>query len=84
MTTHNSFVHIQDGPQENILKIEEKDHLKSKNLQNNVQKINFVTPMCSACKDKMQFSEGDVIYGDKWYHSSCWKEIQKIVELVSQ
>lgn len=50
---------------------------------NTIQKINFVVPRCSVCKHEMEFSEGDVIFGDKWYHSSCWKEIQSLVEMVS-
>jgi hypothetical protein len=43
-----------------------------------IEKNNFFVPKCYACKNEMQFSEGDVIYGDKWYHIGCWKEPEKI------
>lgn len=83
MTT-KSFARMQDDSEGNILTIEENDHSKSRDLQDNViQKNNFSSPRCSACKDEMQFSEGDVIYGDKWYHNLCWKEIQKMAEMAS-
>ena len=88
-TTHHSFVHIQDDSHEkgqtHFLEIEAgKEHSsKQEVLQTMTQKINFFVPKCSACKDEMQFSEGDVIYGDKWYHNSCWKDIEKIMEFTS-
>ncbi len=83
--TNNSFTHIQECSKNDVTTIEKNSHLKSNDLQNNtVQKNNFFPPTCSACKGKMQVSEGDVIYGDKWYHNSCWKEIQKMAEIISQ
>lgn len=53
--------------------------------QDEPQKIepDFFIPKCDACKNEMHFAEGDVIYGDKWYHNSCWKEPEKI-KLLSQ
>jgi hypothetical protein len=87
-TTHHSFVHIQDDSHEkgqHFLEIEVgKEHSsKQEVLQTITQKINFFIPKCSACKDEMQFAEGDVIYGDKWYHNSCWKDNEKITEFAS-
>jgi hypothetical protein len=28
-------------------------------------------PSCDICNKKMQFVEGDVIFGEKWYHKDC-------------
>ena len=41
---------------------------------------NFLTQTCSLCKKKMVLSEGDMIYGDKWYHNSCWCMVEKNTE----
>ncbi|HXU95607.1 MAG TPA: hypothetical protein VFP45_04135 [Candidatus Nitrosotalea sp.] len=30
-------------------------------------------PNCTACGKEMQFVEGDIIYGEKWYHNGCLK-----------
>lgn len=83
MTTHHSFVHLQNDSREDDFFEVEETHSKPKVVQS-MQKSNFCIPKCSACKDEMQFSEGDVIYGDKWYHDSCWKEIEKLVDFMSQ
>lgn len=84
MTT-NSFVDIKDSSKNNVATIEKNIHLKSTDLQDStIQKNSFSPPICSACKGKMQVSEGDVIYGDRWYHNSCWKEIQKLADMISQ
>lgn len=48
-----------------------------------MEKINFFIPKCHACKNDVHFAEGDVIYGDKWFHIGCWKEPKKI-ELLTQ
>lgn len=32
-----------------------------------------IIPNCTACGKEMQFVEGDVIYGEKWYHNECLK-----------
>lgn len=42
-----------------------------------VQTANFSKPKCSACNDEIQFIEGDIIYGDKWYHNLCWNANQE-------
>ena len=83
MATHRTLTHINDSSKGNILAIERKHNIKAENFHDEGKKINFFIPKCSACKNEMQFLEGDVIYGDKWYHSSCWDEIQKIIGLVS-
>ncbi len=28
-------------------------------------------PSCSFCNTKMRFVEGDVIFGEKWFHKNC-------------
>ena len=84
-TTHHSFVHIQDdGPHEegqnHFFEIGEEEHSPKQEVIQTIQKISFCIPRCSACKHDMQLTEGDVIYGDKWFHNSCWKDIEKIME----
>jgi hypothetical protein len=83
-TPHHSFVHLQNDSEKGDFFEMEETHSDQKVSHELVQKINFCVPRCSACKDKMQLSEGDVIYGDKWYHDSCWKEIEKMAEFVAQ
>lgn len=60
---------------------EKIDHLRDKLSEPIIHKAIF-SLKCSECKEEIQLSEGDVIYGDKWYHKSCWKQTQKI-ELAS-
>ena len=36
----------------------------------------FLMQTCSYCDKQMELVEGDVIYGDKWFHGSCWKLIK--------
>jgi len=33
----------------------------------------FVTQKCDACSETVELVAGDIIFGDKWYHSICWK-----------
>ncbi len=33
----------------------------------------LVKPLCSFCCKEMQFVEGDIIFGEKWYHRDCKK-----------
>ncbi len=28
-------------------------------------------PLCFMCNKEMEFAEGDIIYGKKWYHRGC-------------
>jgi hypothetical protein len=35
------------------------------------QQISF-TQKCHLCKQVMELSEGDIIFGARWYHKSCW------------
>lgn len=86
MTTHGSLSQIHNDSHEeehhpNFLGIEEKKYLHMQETAQ--QKISFCIPRCSACKNEMQFTEGEVIYGERWYHSSCWKDIEQVIELVS-
>jgi hypothetical protein len=48
-----------------------------------VQTRRLVAPECSLCNKEIEFVEGDTIYGDKWYHNSCWKLFSVIEENVS-
>ena len=34
----------------------------------------MISAQCSFCGKEMQFAEGDVIFGDKWYHKNCTKQ----------
>ena len=31
-----------------------------------------VTSCCASCGREMDFVEGDIIYGEDWYHGNCW------------
>jgi hypothetical protein len=86
-TIHHSSVQIHHDSQveqDNCLKMvdENTNSLDQDNSQTSLPKLHFLIPRCFACKGEMQFIEGDIIYGDKWYHHSCWKDTEKI-ELVS-
>jgi len=37
----------------------------------------FVIQKCTICNGTVELVAGDVIFGDKWYHSSCWKPEKK-------
>ena len=48
----------------------------SESLQFKITTNQFLMQTCSHCNKKMELSDGDVIYGDKWFHSFCWKTIK--------
>jgi len=31
----------------------------------------ILKPICALCKKEINFVEGDVIFGEKWYHKDC-------------
>jgi len=31
---------------------------------------------CNACGQLLQFTEGDIIYGENWYHNNCWEQVR--------
>jgi hypothetical protein len=37
-----------------------------------VQKVNFLMRICRYCDVEFQVGPGDILYGDRWYHASCW------------
>ncbi|OLC35191.1 MAG: hypothetical protein AUH84_03670 [Thaumarchaeota archaeon 13_1_40CM_4_38_7] len=37
------------------------------------QGTSLVVQKCDICNGKVERVAGDVIFGDKWYHNSCWK-----------
>ena len=44
-------------------------------MENHVEQIsahNYLIQTCEHCKKKLQLSEGDIIYGNKWYHKDCF------------
>ncbi len=81
MESDSSLVAVEEekGHQHKI----EKNQLENNFIQTVLQP-NFFPPLCSSCKNVMQFAEGDVIYGDKWYHKSCWEEIEKLADFISE
>ncbi|MGI0088673.1 MAG: hypothetical protein ACREBI_12080 [Nitrosotalea sp.] len=86
MTKYNSFVDMYHDLQESHLKTMREGNrnlLKENGLQIVSPKTNFSTPQCYSCKDEIEFSEGDVIYGDKWYHNACWQNTEKTKEFIS-
>ena len=41
-------------------------------LQFQITQNHFLLQTCSHCNKKMELVEGDVIYGDRWFHNICW------------
>ena len=41
----------------------------------------LLTARCSLCDEEIEFVEGDTIYGDKWYHSLCWKALSEAEDI---
>jgi hypothetical protein len=31
----------------------------------------MVRPICTFCNKDMKFEEGDVLFGEKWFHKDC-------------
>lgn len=44
-----------------------------------LQTKNFLTQTCSHCNEEMHIGEGDIIFGGKWFHSSCWQKVENII-----
>lgn len=86
MIRHSSLSHAhndsEEGHHPHFLGTKEKKHVHTQDIAR--QNVSFCVPRCFACKNEMQFSEGEIIYGEKWYHMSCWKDIEAVIELVSQ
>jgi hypothetical protein len=36
-------------------------------------------PDCSICNKEMKFEEGDIIFGEKWYHTNCAKRAELVI-----
>lgn len=51
-------------------------HSPSATSQFQFTQNHFLIQTCSHCNKKMELVEGDVIYGDKWFHGLCWKLIK--------
>ena len=44
-------------------------------IENHVEQIrahNYLLQICTCCKKELQLSEGDIIYGNNWYHKDCF------------
>ncbi len=39
--------------------------------QNHIESTETIGAECAVCGGKMQFVEGDVIFGEKWFHKDC-------------
>ncbi len=37
------------------------------------RKIGCIVQKCALCSAEVELVCGAVIYGDQWYHSSCWE-----------
>jgi hypothetical protein len=37
--------------------------------------LRTIKAQCESCGKEMQFVEGDVIFGEKWYHRYCAKQV---------
>ncbi len=37
---------------------------------------NFLAQTCSLCNEQMHIGEGDIIFGGKWFHNSCWEKTE--------
>jgi hypothetical protein len=35
--------------------------------------VEFMVHKCAICDGKVELIAGNVIFGDKWYHRSCWE-----------
>ena len=41
-----------------------------------LQTKNFLIQRCSHCNEEMHLGEGDIIFGGKWFHNTCWKRVE--------
>ena len=41
-----------------------------------MSKVTSMKPLCSFCCKEMQLVEGDIIFGEKWYHKDCKKQAE--------
>ena len=40
--------------------------------------VELIRAECVHCGKEMQFEEGDVIFGEKWYHKNCIKQVNLV------
>ncbi len=41
-----------------------------------IQTKNFLIQICSHCNEEMHVGEGDLLFGGKWFHNTCWKSVE--------
>ena len=58
------------------IKTDLSTHPTSESLQIQNTPNHFLIQTCSHCNKKMELVEGDMIYGDKWFHKLCWALIK--------
>lgn len=49
-----------------------------------VQSRNFMVHICNHCRQEFEAKEGDVIFGDKWFHQVCWMAIKMREDLLGE
>lgn len=45
-------------------------------IEFNSQMIFSIVVQCRMCGEPLQFADGDIIFGEKWYHNNCWKQVK--------
>ena len=35
-----------------------------------------IAAQCALCGGKMRFEQGDIIFGEKWYHRNCAEQVK--------
>jgi len=49
---------------------QEPENVSSKKNQTD----DFLVQKCITCNKKVERVADDIIFGDKWYHNSCWSQ----------
>ena len=76
---HHVYAQVKNNSEESVIIDRNEDSPIGENFHV-IHGIRFSVPKCSMCKENMEFSEGEVIFGDKWYHELCWEKNQKNTE----
>jgi hypothetical protein len=45
-----------------------------------LQAKNFLIQTCSHCHEEMHVVEGDMIFGGKWFHLTCWRKVENNID----
>jgi hypothetical protein len=63
---------------------EVKDIHRVHDSSSTAEHANFHIPTCVECKKTVHFDAGDIINGNKWYHSACWSTLEKKQQILCQ